>query len=212
MRAAVVAGAPFAATDLELAALHAADLLIAADSGARSLLRLGLSPQLVVGDLDSIDAATLERLRGQGVTVEVHPVRKDRTDTHLALLAALERGADDIALLGALGGTRPDHGMANILLLRNYAFAAVRLRLIEGRAETHVVREALELRGAPGDYVTLLALTEEVRGVTTEGLEWEVRDFTLHQGESLGVSNQLVSTYARVTIGKGVLLVAHLHG
>lgn len=211
LHAVVVAGGPWDLTDLVIEALRSADLLIAADQGVEALLRLGYCPGLVIGDMDSITPATLERLRARGVAVDVHPERKDMTDTHLALLAAVERGASDIALIGALGGERPDHGIANVLLLRNDTFAQVRLRLIEGRGEAHVVRGSLELHGAPGDYVSLLPLTERVTGITTHGLEYALHDATLLLGESRGVSNEIIASRAGVQIGSGVLLVTHQH-
>lgn len=209
MRAVVVAGAPFEATQLVQSTLRAAELLVAADTGADTLLRLGLRPQVVVGDMDSIDASLLERLRADGVEVIEHPVRKAKTDTHLAILEAIKRGATEVAIVGALGGRRLDHALANILLLGNDAFAAVDLRLVDGDVEVHVVRRSLRLAGKPGDFVTLLPLTDEARGVTTDGLEYALSDATLTRADSLGVSNELVGSEATVAVREGALLVAH---
>ncbi len=211
MRAAVVAGAPFEATALALEALRAAGLLVAADSGANAIIALGLRPHLIVGDMDSVDPTLLDRLRAQGVEVAVHPARKAKTDTHLAILAAIERGATEIAVLGALRGERLDHALANVLLLGSDEFANVALRLVEGRGEAHVVRRSQTLRGEAGDYVSLLPLTDEARGVTTAGLEYALDNATLVRADSRGVSNALVAAEATVSLREGVLLVTHQH-
>ena len=212
MRAVVVAGAPFEATDLVLATIRSADVLIAADSGAIPLLALEMRPHVVIGDMDSIGEEALRRLRAEGVEVQEHPPEKDWTDTHLALLEALRRGADDIALIGAMGGDRSDHGIANLLLLANEEFAGARLRLVEGRSVAHVVRATLELEGQPGSYVSLIPLTGAVTGIETEGLRYPLGGSTLRPGDSRGVSNELIATRARVEVGSGVLLVVQDYG
>ncbi len=213
MRAAIVAGAPFEPTALVLEALRRADLLIAADSGAAALVSLGLSPSLVIGDMDSIEPGLLDRLRAGGVETVVEPAeRKTKTDTHLAILAAIERGADDVAVVGGLGGERLDHALANVLLLGNEAFAVVSLRLIAGHAEAHVVRRSVRLRGATGEYVSLLPLSDEAGGVTTDGLKYALADAVLYRADSLGVSNEMVAPEASVQVGVGVLLVVHVRG
>ena len=212
MQAVVVAGAPFEVTELVLTTIRSADLLIAADSGAIPLLAMEIRPHAVIGDMDSIGEDALRRLRAEGVEVQEHPAQKDFTDTHLALLEALRQGADDIALIGAMGGNRPDHGIANLLLLANDAFAGVRLRLVEGRSVAHVVRAALELEGRPGSYVSLIPLTGAVTGIETEGLRYPLGGSTLRRGESRGVSNELIAPRARVAVGSGVLLVVQNFG
>lgn len=212
MRAVVVAGAPFEVTELVLATIRSADLLIAADSGALPLLAMEIHPHLVIGDLDSIGEDALRRLRAEGVEVQEHPAEKDWTDTHLALLEALRRGADDVALIGAMGGNRPDHGIANLLLMANDAFAGVRLRLVEGWSVVHVVRRALELEGQPGSYVSLIPLTGAVTAIETEGLRYPLGGSTLRPGDSRGVSNELIAPRARVAVGSGVLLVVQDYG
>ena len=98
-------------------AIASADLIIAADSGAATALQCGCIPAIVVGDFDSLDTHLLQELSERGSQVRQAAVEKNETDTELAVQAAIEQGATNITLLGALGGERFDHTMANILLL-----------------------------------------------------------------------------------------------
>src|SRR2546421_11375854 len=98
-------------------AIAGADMIIAADSGAATALRYGCTPAIVVGDFDSLDKQLVEQLRAGGSRTVSVAVEKDETDTELAVQLAIEQGATEITLLGALGGARFDHTMANVLLL-----------------------------------------------------------------------------------------------
>ena len=116
VRAVLVAGSDLRGA-LDVSLLATADLLVAVDGGADALAAVGTVPHLLVGDLDSISLGARARLEAQGVEVLVLPVAKDVTDTEAALRLAVERGADDIVVFGALGGPRLDHLVGNLLLL-----------------------------------------------------------------------------------------------
>src|SRR5688572_12733305 len=98
---------------IDVAHLDDADLVIAADGGAESLDAFRRRPDVLVGDMDSVGAALIERLEAAGTEVERHPADKERSDTELALETAVTRGATEIVLLGAIGGNRLDHELAN---------------------------------------------------------------------------------------------------
>ncbi len=211
-RAIVVGGAPVRPGALVEAAFAGAALIVAADSGAATVTRMGRRPDVVIGDMDSIDPQLLERLRAEGVEIAAHPAPGLRTDMHVAILAALERGATSVTILGAIGGERLDHSIANLLLLGSDDFAAARLRLVDGADEAHVVRDQVTLAGEPHELVSLLPLTHDASGVTTEGLRYPLVDATLPRASTLGVSNEMTAAAARVSLRGGVLLVAHHHG
>jgi thiamine pyrophosphokinase len=204
----IVANAP----DLDAAPyqeqIRAADLLIAADGGALPLLRLGLLPQIVIGDLDSLDAASATTLAECGVELRRFRRDKDETDLELALLHAAERGADTIDILGALGG-RWDHTLANVALLALPDLRGRRARLLADRQELFLVRDSAAIAGAVGDTVSLLPLTGEVRGITTRGLLYQLEDATLSYERARGVSNVLLEPPGNVTLREGLLLVVH---
>ncbi len=206
MYAVIVANAP----DLDLAAylelIAQADLLIAADGGALPLLRAGTPPHVLVGDLDSLDAAALRELAGLGVEIQRFPRAKDETDFELALLLAAERGADQIDVLGALGG-RWDHTLANVALLALPVLAGRQTRLLDERQALFLVRGVTSLHGRRGDTVSLIPLGGAAGGVTTEGLLYPLSDATLRFEQARGISNVLLAPPARVEVREGVLLV-----
>ena len=188
-----------------------ADMLLCADGGARYALEWGLTPDAVIGDMDSLDDDSLDRLALAGVELVRHPPRKDATDLELALEWAIDRGATEITILGALGG-RIDQTLGNIMLLAHPRLAGIAVR-IQGDGERLMpVREGATIRGRPGDTVSLLPLTLEVTHVTTNGLEYPLRSETLHRSSSRGISNRLIDKEATVTVGVGLLLLIHHAG
>jgi thiamine pyrophosphokinase len=207
MKVAVVASGDFDPADATW--LDGADSVVAADGGAESLHRLGRRPDLLIGDLDSTSARLVGRLAEDGVTVERYPTDKEASDTELALHAALARGATDIVLLGALGGDRLDHALANLLLLSDPALEKVDVRLVHAGNRVRVVRsgESASLLGRVGDLVTLLPIGGDATGVTTQGLRWPLDAAALHMGPSRGLSNEITSMPASVRLESGLLLV-----
>jgi len=212
MRAVVVAGGAAGDDVFVRAQCAGAGLLIAVDGGALVFERLRLRPDYAVGDFDTAPADTIARLLAAGVPVERHPAEKDATDTHLALRIAVERGATAIDLLGVLGGPRYDHMLAAVFNLALPEVAHIRVTI---RDPHHTIRllhagEETLLHGLPGEYVTLLALTDTATGVQGEGLRYSLPD-SFARGDSRGVSNELITPDARVSIGQGLLLVIHAH-
>ena len=211
MRALVVLGGDTFGSDTWLAGLaRHSDVVIAADGGATHLDRAGRRPDVVVGDLDSLDDSARVALERQGVAFEVHPHEKEQTDGELAIAAAVRRGADDITVAGAFGGARLDHLTANLLLLAHADFAAIDIALVTERATFRVLvgPGILELEGAPGDWVSLEALSETAAGATTDGLRYALRHEDLVRGSTRGVSNELTGPRGSVEVARGLLLVA----
>jgi thiamine pyrophosphokinase len=207
MKAVVVASGELVAGDV--AWLVPADLVIAADGGAARLDRMGQRPDVLVGDLDSIDSALAERLAADGVPIERHPIDKEASDTELAVAAALAAGATEVVILGAAGGDRLDHGLANLLLLADPALAGQDVSAARGRTTVRAVHGTgrLELRGGPGDLVSLLPVGGDANGITTEGLRWPLDGAALAMGRSRGLSNEVVRSPASVRIERGTLVV-----
>jgi thiamine pyrophosphokinase len=190
-------------------------LVVAADGGAALAGPLGVSIDRWVGDADSIEPAALDQLRDAGVAIAMAPRDKDASDTELAILDALEAGATDVTVIGALGGSRLDHALANIGLLSLAGLAAVSARLLDPAARVTLIRAPgpegqavrAELRGRPGDVVSLLAMGADVEGVTTEALRYPLHDEPLRAGPARGLSNVRLGQVAAVTVRRGHLLV-----
>lgn len=191
----------------ELIQPRADDLVICADGGGAHAIALGLRPHLLLGDFDSLPPDLQAQLAALGAGVEQVPVEKDQTDTHLAVAAALARGATELVLAGGIG-SRLDHTLANVLLLPELPVPATLLN------EQNVVRvlgpgASLTLAGRPGETFSLLPLTPAVTGVEAEGCRWPLQGARLTWGSTLGVSNRLgPDGAARIQVhGSGWLLV-----
>jgi len=184
------------------------DWIIAADGGAAIAQQLGLEPQVVIGDMDSVSPELRSQLEARGCQFVDHPARKDETDTELALQYALEQGAREIVLLAATGD-RLDHTLANIFLLGMPGLGAVKAKIIARNTEVWLIHGGgeLEIHGHPGDIVTLLPLGQDAIGVRSKGLEWALHDDTLRFGPARGVSNVMTSSKAWVALREGLLLV-----
>jgi thiamine pyrophosphokinase len=190
--------------------VRAGDWIIGANGGAARALAWGLLPDLVIGDMDSLPETARTILVAEGCRFLEHPRAKDETDLELALMHAVQEGAKELIVLGALGG-RLDHTLANVLLLALPGLAGISVRIVEGEQQALLARsgETVELEGTPGDLVSLVPLGGEARGVTTQGLAWALRGDTLRFGCSRGVSNEMTSGKAGIQVGEGLLLVVH---
>lgn len=185
--------------------LRPGDLIVAADGGARHALALGVTPNVVIGDFDSLSPDEQAHAEAAGARLVRFSPRKDETDLELALLHAARSGADEIVILGALG-RRLDQTLANVLLLALPALRGIDVRIVEGAQEALLVRDEVLVHGCPGDTLSLIPLGGDALGVTVEGVEWPLRGETLRFGLTRGVSNILVGERARVGVQKGMLL------
>ena len=209
MHIAIFAGGTVRPGKAMQAALATADLVIAADSGAATALQYGYPPAIIVGDFDSLNTPTLQELREHGSSIIQTPVEKNETDTELAIQTALDRGASSITLLGALGGPRFEHTIANILLLAG--FETVPIRIIDGPSTCwllHGPGRSL-ISGQAGDLLSLFPLTTNATGVQTVGLYYPLHNETLYFGKPRGVSNMLTQEQAEVSLAGGLLLIIH---
>lgn len=182
-----------------------ADLIIAADGGARHCRSLGLSPHVLIGDLDSIEPQLRVQLETQGVRLIQHPAQKDQTDFELALLHAKEAGAQKVIVLGGLG-RRWDQSLANLLLAADIRFTGMHLIYLYGEQQLFVLRGENKLDAKRGERVSLLPLAGDAKGVASVGLEYPLKDETLALGSSRGVSNKALIDFPEINIEDGVLL------
>jgi len=196
------------------ALLQPGDYLIAADGGASHLMEMGILPEVVIGDLDSVDEDILFELTTAEVNIEQYSEDKDETDIELALQYAVELGASAILIVGALGG-RLDQTIANLSILTDPLLPKIDIRLDDGVEEVFFCRASadkggqVEVQGRSGDIVSLIPWHGSVEGVATEGLQWPLYGETLYPEKSRGVSNVMLVESASVKIDKGLLLIVH---
>ena len=209
MRAIMIANGHIGNSEVSRAQTWAHDIVICADGGAQHALALGLTPDVVIGDLDSLDGGLQAQLESEGCQIIVHPTRKDETDLELALRYAVDNGVAEILILGALGG-RMDQTLANVLLLALPELEGIKTRIVAGDQEMFLIRGQALIKGRVGDTVSLLPIAGDVTGITTEGLEYPLQRGTLKFGPALGVSNALTAPVARVQVEHGLLLCVHI--
>ena len=209
MKAVIVADGAHAPADRRR--LADADLVIAADGGADWLATVGVPPHHVVGDLDSANPDTVRRLADAGVPVEQHPIDKDASDLELSLAAAAAAGADEVVVLGGLGGDL-DHLAANLLLLGSELAAGRVTSLVHDRTTARMLigPAHLELGAPAGSRVSLLAVGGPADGVTTRGLRWSLEDAQLIPGSSRGLANVVLDAPAAIAITAGQILVVEI--
>jgi thiamine pyrophosphokinase len=193
--------------------LPAAALVIAADSGLDHAALLGLSVDVLVGDLDSASARAVSAAEAAGVRIERHPVAKDATDLELALDYALAAGATRVTVIGGGAGERLDHHLAELVILAAARFAPLHLDARIGTARAVAIHggDDVALTGAPGAVLSLLALGGPATGLTTTGVLWPLSADTLEPGSTRGISNEIVSNPVRVRLQSGSLLVVGTH-
>jgi len=192
--------------------LEERDLTIAADGGLAHAHVLRVTPDLLVGDLDSVEPLALERHRG--VPIERHPVDKDELDLELALAAAWARGATRVQVAGAIG-SRLDQTLAAVLIAARSARTGREVVLYGGRNEVHLVTRGASLtRGlAGGATISLLAMQEGCR-VSIAGVRYPLDASDLPWGSGLGVSNVATGGNVRLDVlaGTVALLIEHPEG
>ncbi|PKM86825.1 MAG: thiamine diphosphokinase [Firmicutes bacterium HGW-Firmicutes-12] len=183
-----------------------ADYVICADGGARYTAALDIIPDLVVGDFDSLTVQELDQLISNGVKTVRYPTEKDFTDTHIALLEALERGYLEVDIIAALGG-RLDHTIANIMLLALPTGQEARIRILDENQELFLVRHRVVLQGRIGETISLFPLSEYVKGINTKGLKYPLQLGTFKLGVPIGISNEFLEDTAEIELEEGLLLV-----
>lgn len=208
----VIAGGPLENRDFLRAQLlsFAPAEIICADGGARHLDALGLIPQVIIGDMDSLAPDILKRCEEQGSRIIRHDRDKKETDTQLALEMALQSRPDEIRVYGALGG-RIDHALANISLLAAAAKRGIAVKLIDEWCEVFVVTRDAVITGSPGQTVSLVPLSSAVQGIELTGFAYPLSGGTMEIGNPYGISNRLEEAKGRITIESGCLLVVNYY-
>lgn len=188
--------------------------VIAVDGGLKAAADLGLCPDEIVGDLDTVDLDLFDSYRGKpGIELEIHRPEKDETDTELALLTARRKGFRQVHLLGALGG-RMDHALGNVQLLNQCFQNGMRVEIYDERNKIYLAgfgRTEFFREQTYGRYISFLPLTETVEGITLTGFKYPLSNKTIHLGTSLCISNELREEKGSLEFKKGTLICIESH-
>lgn len=206
MRCGIIANGNITNDEFTKRILRDCEYIICADGGARHLLKIDIVPHLIVGDLDSMDAYTKNYFMQKNVAFIKFPPKKDYTDTELAVEYALDKGANEITFMGVLG-SRMDHSIANITLLLPLLYKGIKGKIVDEHNEMFIINKYEEVEGEIGEFLSIIPLSEKVEGITLEGLEYPLKDCTIHMGQTIGISNRFISKKAKITIGRGNALL-----
>ena len=188
--------------------IPAHQLVIAADSGLHGAIDLGLRVNVVIGDMDSVDKAVLAAVEANGTTIAELPRDKDSTDAELALLKAVEMGAQKIVLI-TKGGGRLDHELGVFAVLQNPGLRNCAIQAMWDNSILHLIHgpAAVTISGKLGSNVGLIAAGGSALGITTQGLKWALGNETLTPHSSRGISNELIDETATISLQAGSLFV-----
>ncbi len=184
------------------------DYVICADGGTRYASELNIKPNLIMGDLDSAEPRTLQKFKDDGVEIEMYPRDKNETDLELAINRAIELNHKQIVIIAALGG-RLDQTLANITLLTDPRLLTFDVRLDDGVEEIFLCRDHVQVHGRSGDLVSLIPWQGPVSEIQTQDLKWILKKETLYPDKTRGISNEMITDTASVSIGSGLLLIVH---
>lgn len=179
--------------------------VICADGGTRHVEAAGITPDLIVGDMDSLDPERLGRYEAKGTRIVRHLPAKDETDTELALAEAFGMAPAEVWIWGALGH-RIDHSLANISLLVQGRQKGVAVKLIDEWCELFLIDRRTVIEGKPGQTVSLLPYGGPAAGVTLTGFEYPLHKALLEMGRPVGVSNRLTAATGIVEVDSGCLV------
>lgn len=194
------------------------DFFIAADGGIKHILKLGLIPNVIIGDMDSISSSEQKKLtklcKEQAClfpTLIKYPTKKDKTDFELAVDYCLINKFREIIIFGILGD-RIDHLIANIFLIAKIQTQnpKIKIQIIEGKKEIFVLKNEIIINGKIGDEVSIVPVSEKLEGVTTNGLEYKLQNEVLLFGSTRGISNVMAKTSVMISIVNGTALITHL--
>ncbi|MBP3371061.1 MAG: thiamine diphosphokinase [Clostridia bacterium] len=206
MNVLVIAGGPDPGSALIKKCAAQADKIYCADRGAQWAYQAGIKPDLVVGDMDSVNDSTLDRVDADGVRTMRYPVEKDMTDTQIALEVAISEGARSITLLGALGG-RVDHTLANISLMSSYHRRGIRIAIMDNNTAMFVGERTITFRAVKGSTVSIFPVEEGVRVLRSEGLYYPLNDLVIPMDGTLCISNQMISDRVILDVRNGSILL-----
>lgn len=178
------------------------DLVISADAGYRNATLMGVHTNILIGDFDS-----LGHVPDDVDEVLQLPTEKDDTDTQIAVETAIERGADEIVIVGSTSG-RLDHAMSTLAILEKYWDKRLSIYIVNGQNRVRFIKNSgFIIVRSQYKYFSLIAVDEKVKGVSIEGAKYPLVNKTLFRNRQFAVSNEIVKNAALVNVKKGGIFI-----
>ena len=181
---------------------NGATTIIAADGGANSLYKLGVVPNFIIGDFDSIKPKVKEYFSGKSELINIE--RQDDTDVEKALKFAIEKGFETVYLLGGTGN-RMDHSICNLGIVLKF-YSRIRIIMLHGKTILHPYSEDVTLNTLPNETISLYAFSDKPR-ITSEGLKYPLKNAVLCFGENESTSNVATGNNVNLKINDGIIFV-----
>ncbi|WMJ76082.1 MULTISPECIES: thiamine diphosphokinase [unclassified Sedimentibacter] len=184
------------------------NFVICADGGLEKAEKLGIVPDIILGDFDSVDAAVLEKYRQMKIETVTFPSEKDYTDMELSIENAVKKGFNHVVMAGVTG-TRLDHTLANIQLLERYHNRGVDIEIIDNNNHIKIITGSadIKIKYEKDCYVSLVPVTERIEGLTLRGFKYPLDNVIVERGTAFLVSNEIIKDEGRIILNKGTALV-----
>ncbi|MGG7143761.1 thiamine diphosphokinase [Clostridium nigeriense] len=208
MKVVIISGGKEPSKTLILKELKDADLIIGADKGCEVLYKYNITPDYILGDFDSADMDIINSIESKSGEKIRFKREKDYTDTELAYNLAVEKGADEIILLGATG-TRYDHSLSNLGLMLRGLKKSIKVKVIDDNNYIFLTDKSIRLKGNKGDTISFHAYCDEVKNFSIKGSKYNLRNYNLKLGDSLTTSNEFTEEDINITFDSGIVMILY---
>jgi len=188
--------------------LDKVDFIIAADSGSECLYNYNIVPDLLLGDFDSVKKEILDNAKLKIKEVLEFPPEKDYTDTEIAIMEAIKRGAKKIYLFGAIG-SRMDHTLGNIGLLLTTKRRGATLEIIDDNNRLYIGEKKMKLFGEYGENISFHALCDKVKSFNIRGAKYNLETCDISLLDPRAICNEFIDTPIEISYEEGELLILH---
>lgn len=183
------------------------DYIICADGGANHSYKMGITPDYIIGDLDSISSNIIDFYKLKNVKFEKFPSKKNETDTEICVYLASRLNAKEIDFIGALGG-RLDHMISNINLLYYVRNQGIYTKIISEDEDIYIaINEEISINGDMGDTISVIPLNGDAKGVTLNRLEYPLNNYDMKFSLPLGISNVMLDKKCNIKVEQGSLII-----
>lgn len=182
------------------------DYIICADGGIKYIYDMNVKIDGIIGDLDSVDDRFSKFINKNNIPIMKFPIEKDETDTELAIKYLSDKGCGYITLMGVMG-SRMDHTLANIFLLKKLAGNNIEGRILDENNTIVLSKDYMKIEKREGYYLSIIPITPSGVMVSLRGFYYPLRNSLIEYGTTLGISNKLVDEEGEIFITKGEALI-----
>ena len=208
MKAVIISGGKEPSKDILFREIQDADIIIGADKGCEVLYKYDITPDYILGDFDSANDEIINSIEERAKKKITYKREKDYTDTEIAYNLAVEKGANEIILLGATG-TRYDHSLSNLGLMLRGVKSSIKVKVIDDNNFIFLTDKSITLQGNKGDIISFQAYCDEIKNFNISGAKYNLSNYTLKLGDGITTSNEFLDEDIRVNFDNGILMILY---